>query len=261
MTRDEVQFIRDDDGKPLYALIEHAEYKGFLAAQSRLAFTEKLLHALTQDGELPELIDAEIVHRIAEGESPVRVWREYRGLKAIELAKSAGISAAYLSEIETGKKDGTFKTMTAIATVLGIRLDDLAPAQNVSDQETQSQKLRIKSIKAHMQELNRLIHTTSSFDTAAVRSVALSVRSHIEKLEMKDIEEDWLMHAYETAQNILQLIEEAESTILETASSTRDKLLHAFQAHSPKAPSRSSGSGEKSVAELFSKKRSSSSAA
>jgi|GEM_PF-87832 len=259
MTTEDVQFIRDDNGKPLYALVEHGQYKSFLAARSRLSFTENLLQALTEDGELPELIDAEVVHRIAEGESPVRVWREYRGLKAIELAKSAGISAAYLSEIETGKKDGTFKTMTAIASVLDIRLDDLAPAQNASDQETQTQDLRIKSIKAHIHELNRLFHTTSSFDSAAVRSVALSIRAHIEKLEMKDIEEDWLMDSYETAQNILQLIEEAEKSILETASSTREKLLDVFHHPSPKAPSRSATS-EKSVADIFSKKRSSSAA-
>jgi len=259
MTKEDVQFIRDDDGKPLYALVEHAHYKDLTDAHARLSFSEGLLQAILEDGELPELIDADIVHRIAEGESPVRVWREHRGMKAIELAKSAGISAAYLSEIETGKKDGTFKTMAAIASVLNIRLDDLAPAQNAAEQETNTQALRIKAVKSHIQELNRLIHTTSSFDTAAVRGIALSVKSHIEKLEMDKIEEDWLMDSYETSNNILHLIEEAEKNIIETASSTREKLMDVFQNYSPQASSRNTSS-ERSVADIFSKKSSSSAA-
>lgn len=72
-----------------------------------------------------ELIPAEYVNRMSEGESPIRVWRDFRGMAAKDLAAAAGISTAYLSEIETGKKDGSVATLKAIADVLKLDLDDL----------------------------------------------------------------------------------------------------------------------------------------
>ena len=74
-----------------------------------------------------ELISWEMSKRLLAGENPVRVWREHRGLTADKLADAAGISQPYLSQIETGQRDGTFKVMVALARALAIDLDDLAP--------------------------------------------------------------------------------------------------------------------------------------
>lgn len=70
-------------------------------------------------------VPAEFVDRLIDGESPIRVWRDFRGLSAKELAAEAGISAAYISEMETGKKEGSLSVLKAIAKVLRIDLDDL----------------------------------------------------------------------------------------------------------------------------------------
>ena len=59
------------------------------------------------------------------GEVPVRVWREHRGLSARALATRAGISSAYLSQIETGKKPGSFDAMAKLARALGVEMEDL----------------------------------------------------------------------------------------------------------------------------------------
>jgi DNA-binding Xre family transcriptional regulator len=80
-----------------------------------------------------ELIPFEMTERMAAGESPVRVWREHRGLKATELAARAGLSPSYLSQIESGQRDGTFAIMAAIAAALDVTLDDLAPANPAAD--------------------------------------------------------------------------------------------------------------------------------
>jgi DNA-binding XRE family transcriptional regulator len=72
-----------------------------------------------------ELIPAEYVYRMLDGENPVAVWREYRGLTAKALAEAAGITQAYLSQIETGKRDGTIGTMKKIAEALKVTIDDL----------------------------------------------------------------------------------------------------------------------------------------
>ncbi len=72
-----------------------------------------------------ERVPAEFVDRLIDGENPIRVWRDFRGLTGKELASLAGVSAAYISEIETGKKEGSLSVLKAIAKVLRIDLDDL----------------------------------------------------------------------------------------------------------------------------------------
>lgn len=73
-----------------------------------------------------ELVPALVVDRLLSGENRVRVWREHRGLKAQDLATKAGIAQAFLSQIETGKRDGTVETYRKLADALGVTLDDLA---------------------------------------------------------------------------------------------------------------------------------------
>lgn len=58
-------------------------------------------------------------------DSPLTVWREFRGLTVKTLAQKAGITAAYLSRIETGKRDGTVGTMRKLAEALRLSIDDL----------------------------------------------------------------------------------------------------------------------------------------
>lgn len=84
----------------------------------------KAYEARVSAGE-DERVPAEFVDRLIDGESPVRVWRDFRGLSAKDLAAAAGISAAYISEIETGKKEGSISVLKAIAKVLRLDLDDL----------------------------------------------------------------------------------------------------------------------------------------
>lgn len=72
-----------------------------------------------------ERVPGQFVDRLIDGENPVRVWRDFRGLAAKDLAAEAGISAAYLSEIETGKKEGSLSVLKAIAKILRVDLDDL----------------------------------------------------------------------------------------------------------------------------------------
>jgi len=72
-----------------------------------------------------ELVPAAIVNAILDGENPVRVWRQHRGMSQVQLAEAAGISQAYLAQIETGKREGTLGLYRSLADVLGVDLDDL----------------------------------------------------------------------------------------------------------------------------------------
>ena len=72
-----------------------------------------------------ELVPSDTVNRLLNGENKVRVWREYRKISARELAMKAGLSAPYISEIESGKKDGSVAAMKKIAEILAVNIDDL----------------------------------------------------------------------------------------------------------------------------------------
>lgn len=70
-------------------------------------------------------IPASVAHPILNGANRVKVWREHRGLTQEALAQRAGISKAFLCQIETGERQGAIRTMRAIAKVLKVDVDDL----------------------------------------------------------------------------------------------------------------------------------------
>ncbi len=118
--------IIEKNGKPEYAVIPYADYLRLLEA-----FEDKADAAIV--AEFHEdyragrefLVPAEILRRELEGESSIRLWREHRRLTQQELADQAGISKPYLSQIESGKRQGTVETLAAIARALDVPLDVL----------------------------------------------------------------------------------------------------------------------------------------
>lgn len=74
-----------------------------------------------------EKLPAAAVQRLCRGESPIRVFREYRGLSTAELAARAGLSQSDLSEIERGRKPGAPDALSSLAAALDVTVDDLAP--------------------------------------------------------------------------------------------------------------------------------------
>jgi DNA-binding XRE family transcriptional regulator len=73
-----------------------------------------------------EAFPADVANRIIDGESPILVFREYRGLTQEALAKAVHISRPYLAELEGGKKRGSVSVLSAIARLLKVELDDIA---------------------------------------------------------------------------------------------------------------------------------------
>jgi DNA-binding Xre family transcriptional regulator len=76
-----------------------------------------------------EMIPEAFATRLVAGENPIRVYRELRRMSAKELAERSGVSAAFLSEIERGKKDGGIVTLKRIALELNVMLDDLVTGE------------------------------------------------------------------------------------------------------------------------------------
>lgn len=81
-----------------------------------------------------ELVPMALVKRLSRGEQPVLVWREYRGLAQDAIAQEAGVTPETLQDIETGRAEGSLRTMAALARALRIDLEDLVPWPQDNDE-------------------------------------------------------------------------------------------------------------------------------
>ena len=81
-------------------------------------------------------IPVEVVDRILAGETPLRVWREYRGMSAARLAAMVGITPAHISKLESGKGDPSLALFRKLGKALDIDLDLLAGSGPVKAHDT-----------------------------------------------------------------------------------------------------------------------------
>ena len=114
------------NGKPEYVVLPWGEYQSMLEALEDRAdaatltgFAERLAR-----GE-EETFSAAVVDRLLASESPLRVWREHRGLTQSQLGEAAGVAQSMVAMIERGDRRGTVDTLASIARVLKIELEDL----------------------------------------------------------------------------------------------------------------------------------------
>ena len=100
--------------KDIEALAEQLEDTDDIRAYDR---------AKAEDGEA---FPHDVMRRIVRGESPMKAIREWRGLTQSQLAKAVQSKPAYISQIETGNREGSLSFMAQVAEALDVRLDDLA---------------------------------------------------------------------------------------------------------------------------------------
>ena len=74
-----------------------------------------------------ELIPADVVDRLIDGEPPVRVWRELRNLTQADLSRASGVNRVQIVEIEAGRSTGSVHTLRKLADALGVAVDDIIP--------------------------------------------------------------------------------------------------------------------------------------
>jgi DNA-binding XRE family transcriptional regulator len=117
-----IQFI-ERDGKREFAVIPIELYERLAAALEDADDAALADAARTVDDGFR--IPAAVANALLDGEQPVKVWREQRSLTQDVLATMAGISTAYLCQIETRRRVGSLKTLRAIAAALGLKVDDL----------------------------------------------------------------------------------------------------------------------------------------
>lgn len=116
-----MQTITTPNGETLVVL-PLADYER-LIDKADIAKADRIVADIAAGRE--EVVPAEIVRRLIAGENRIKVWRTHRGLSGRDLADSAGVSAPFLSQLESGKKEGSVSVMKRIAAVLRVDLDDI----------------------------------------------------------------------------------------------------------------------------------------
>ena len=74
-----------------------------------------------------EYVPAELVDRILAGESPLRVWRQHRGLTLEDVAKRVGVATATVSRLETGAMKSAPGMWRKLAAALDVAVEDILP--------------------------------------------------------------------------------------------------------------------------------------
>jgi DNA-binding XRE family transcriptional regulator len=120
--------IRTENGTKM-AVLPLAHYKRLMAALEAKEDANDIkeasaIMARVKSGE-ETLIPAEVANAILDGTHPIRAWRKHRKLTAEKLAAKAGITRAYLTQIENGTRGGRTNVLQAFARALGTNLDAL----------------------------------------------------------------------------------------------------------------------------------------
>jgi len=109
------------------AILPRKEYEA-LAAKAREANedfgTARLVARARKDiaAGMP-LIPKDVVDRIANGENPLRVLREWRGKTQLYVSHKTNIGQDYVSDMESGRRRGTATALKKIADVLKVPLE------------------------------------------------------------------------------------------------------------------------------------------
>lgn len=114
--------IIEQDGKPAFAVLPIDEWRRI----ERLledASDQAAIDRWRESGE--ETFPAAVVYALVDGQNPVRVHREHRGLTQRALADAVGIAVPYLSQIETGKRGPSTDILKKLAEALRVSVDDL----------------------------------------------------------------------------------------------------------------------------------------
>ena len=109
------------------AMLPMADYERLIEIVEDKTDAHAAFEAERRRKEGEEYLPAEMVDRIMNGESPLRVWRRHRGLTLDTLAERAGVRHATLSQIENGKAQGKPALWKAVADALDVAVDDILP--------------------------------------------------------------------------------------------------------------------------------------
>jgi DNA-binding XRE family transcriptional regulator len=96
-------------------------------AEDRAAVADRRNHekVVGKEKARRNYLTADEARRLLDGESPLRIWREKRGMTQRALAAAADVAPSYLTEIEKRRKPGSADALQRLAKALQVSMDDL----------------------------------------------------------------------------------------------------------------------------------------
>ena len=120
-----VRFKKTEKGE--IAILPRKEYEALAAkaaeADEDIGSARLVARARKEIAAGTPLIPKKIVDRIANGENPLRVLREWRDMTQLELSSKADIGQGYMSDLESGRRKRTTTALKKIATAMNVPLD------------------------------------------------------------------------------------------------------------------------------------------
>lgn len=120
-----VRFEKTRQGE--VAILPRRDYEELVAKAAEAdedAGTARLVMRAKKNVEAGEpLLPKEVVDRLVNGESAIRVIREWRDITQMYLSFKTNISQGHISDIENGRRTGTPDALRRIADVLKVPLD------------------------------------------------------------------------------------------------------------------------------------------
>jgi DNA-binding XRE family transcriptional regulator len=120
-----VRFKKTEKGE--IAILPRKEYEALAAkaaeADEDIGSARLVARARKEIAAGAPLIPKKIVDRIANGENPLRVLREWRDMTQLELSSKADIGQGYMSDLESGRRKRTTTALKKIATAMNVPLD------------------------------------------------------------------------------------------------------------------------------------------
>ena len=101
------------------AILPRKEYEALAAkaaeAEEDTGTARLVARARNEIASGAPLLPKAVVDRIANGENPVRVLREWRDVTQLYLSSKTDLSQGYISDVETGRRKGTAAALRLIA--------------------------------------------------------------------------------------------------------------------------------------------------
>ena len=119
-----VRFEKTPKGE--IAILPRKEYEVLAAKAAEAdedAGTARLVARARKEAADAPLLPKIVVDRLANGENPVRVLREWQDITQMHLSFKTNISQGHISDIENGRRVGTPDALRRIADVLKVPLD------------------------------------------------------------------------------------------------------------------------------------------
>ncbi len=100
--------------------------QGAVIYEMQEALEDKWAHeAIAAHDPNEETFPASIVHQLLADVNPIKVYRNHRNLTQAELGTAIGSSKAYISQLETGRRNAGKATVRKLAAALKVDTDML----------------------------------------------------------------------------------------------------------------------------------------